>query len=320
MAEKRYVLPDTEPVTMTGDAAGRLIAGGNGNAALLYIYILKNRGQLSVSEAAAELKIPEAHVNAAIGTLASFGLLSREAAPLEKPRIPAPADELPQYDVYDIKRELNEGSQFSSLVREVQRSLGKVLSSADLIKLFGIYDHLGLPPEVILMLISHCAGECRRRYGEGRLPTMRFIESVAFSWEREGVVSIETAEEYIKRLENRRSKYTEIKQVLGIRDREFIRSEREYIDKWIDMGHSDDALELAFDRTVLKTGRLTWKYMDTILTDWHSKGMHTADEVSRGERKAPNRPKGNVKPAGAPSGADMARMKKMLDSIKNGQG
>ncbi len=318
MADKRYVLPDSTPVTMTGDTAGRLISSGNGNAALLYIYILKNRGELSVSEASSSLKMSEEHVNAAIGALASLGLLSREAAASDKPQPGAPAEELPSYDVCDIKHELEESSEFSSLVREVQRSLGKVLSSADLIKLFGIYDHLGLPPEVILMLLSHCSGECRRRYGEGRLPTMRFIESTAFSWERAGVVSIEAAEEYLKRLESRRSKYASIKQVLGIRDRDFIRSESEYIDRWIEMGHSDDALELAFDKTVLKTGRMTWKYMDTILSDWHSKGMHTAAEASRSDKKTAPLPDKNAKPSGAPSGADMARMQKMLDSIKNG--
>ena len=321
MSEKRFVLTDAAPVTMTGDAAARIISGGNGDAALMYIYILKNGGKLSVGEAASATGFTETRVNAALSALASMGLLSRgdaKSAP-ERAMPPLPADELPQYSAADIKNELQSGGGFSALVSEVQRSLGKVLSSADLTKLFGIYDHLGLPPEVILTLVAHCTDECRRRYGEGRLPTMRYIESAAFKWEREGIRSIETAEAYIKRETELRGKRAEIRKTLGITDREPTRTEREYIDRWLGMGHAQDAIALAYDRTVMQTGRLAWKYMDKILADWASKGLYTAKDAEKGDRRTKPAPTVPAKGKTTPSGDDMARMRKLLDSIKNGQ-
>ena len=42
--------------------------------------------------------------------------------------------------------------------------------------LLGLYDFLGLPAEVILLLVNHCVQTFRVRYGEGRRPTLRQIE------------------------------------------------------------------------------------------------------------------------------------------------
>ena len=42
--------------------------------------------------------------------------------------------------------------------------------------------------------------------------------------------------------------------------------EKEYIDKWIGMGKTDAELKDAFEKTVLNTGKLSFPYMDKILT------------------------------------------------------
>ena len=327
MPDNTFRLPDMPPVTMTGLAAERLISGGSGDAALLYIYILKNHGEFTLSAAASALKMPEARVSSAVGVLASLGLLTCAGGGTERPReaspTAAPADELPQYDARDIREAASDGGQFSRLVDEVQRTLGKILSSADLIKLFGIYDHLGLPPEVILTLISYCTLEYRRRYGGGGAPTMRCIEATAFAWERAGAVTIETAEDYMRRTDEHNERLAEIRRALGTGGRPLSRTEREYIEKWLAMGHRPDAVALAYDRTVTQTGKLAWKYMDKILSDWHAKGLHTAREAESGDRRSdasrkktadkPDTPKRDL-----PDADEIARMKRALDEIRNG--
>jgi hypothetical protein len=183
MADKKFVLPGPETVTISSYAADKLISNGDGDAALLYLYILKNRGSASTSEASEKLGRSRSEIESAMELLNRLGLVRCDdmAAP------PEPPDEIPQYSADDIKNELKNGSAFSALAQEVQRSLGKILSSEDLVKLFGIYDHLRLPPEVILQLVTHCLEESRRRYGPGRVPTMRYIEKAAYTWEREEI-------------------------------------------------------------------------------------------------------------------------------------
>ena len=95
-----------------------------------------------------------------------------------------------------MRRSADDGA-FRALLGECQRVLGHTLSSADLNTLFGIYDRLGMTAETILLLIHHCADKLRRRYGEGRLPTMRAIEKEAFYWANREILTAPQAEEYL---------------------------------------------------------------------------------------------------------------------------
>ena len=195
MSEGKFVLPGSESVSMSGDAARRLIGCGSGDAALLYLYILISGGRYDKADAAARIGRSQTQIETAMGVLSRLGLVSLEEEPVTQ--IKERPDELPDYTAQDIARELDNGQSFKSLVEEVQKALGKILSSDDLKKLFGIYDYLGLPCEVILQLVIHGREEFRRSRGPGRIPTMRYIEKAAYSWEREGIFSLEAAEGYI---------------------------------------------------------------------------------------------------------------------------
>lgn len=314
MADIRFVLPGSDTITLDGRTVDKLIRAGDGGAALLYLYAVRTGGALSVSQAAKIFCRSEKDISASMELLNRLGLLK-----YDETRAPAQKDELPEYTADDIKHELQNGSVFSFLVQEVQRRLGKLLTSDDLIKLFGIYDSLGLPPEVILHLVTYCIDENTRRYGPGRVPTMRYIEKAAFTWEREGIMSLEEAEQYLKLLEAKRSLTGEIKTILQIKDRELSQSEKRYVHGWISMGFSPEALELAYDKTLLKTGRLAWSYMNSIIVSWHQKGLHTVDSIRAkdgvsavSQKKTPN------KPATSPVDelADYERMKKFLEKMK----
>ena len=319
MPEDSFQLAENKVVTMTALAASRLIERGDGDAALLYIYIINNGGRFSRRNAASALKMTEARLNGAVAVLAETGLLSRKETPEPEKRLQA-ADELPQYNAREILAAVKEDRAFSQLVGEVSATLGKTPSSADMQKLFGIYDHLGLPPEVILTLVAYCMEEYKRRYGEGRLPTMRFIESVAFTWEREGIVTLRAAEDYMRRSMERNTVLSEMRRELGLWQRQPTMTERKYLDRWADMGHSPDAVALAYDRTVGQTGRLSWQYMDRILTSWHGQGLHTAKEAERGDKRPEKKTvSANTGEKRAKTDAkELERMKKVLEEIKNG--
>lgn len=322
MPNGKYVLPDPEAVSMSGAAAKKLISCGSGDAALLYLYILLHGGVYSRSEAASAILRTEEQADAAMAVLSRLGLVCGENRP-ETP--PEQTDELPEYTIEDIRRELSEGEIFRSLTGEVQKALGRALSSDDLMKLFGIYTHLGLPPEVILQLIMYCREQYAKKYGPGRVPTMRYIERAAYEWEREGIFSIEAAEEYLRDLETRKKAADAMADAVGIGGRALVASEQRYLDSWASLGFSADAVAVAYDRTVLKTGKLAWRYMDSILRSWHEKGLHSPEEIEKGDAPVRTRPAGEQKrtgsnpSAGAPTAEDMARMQDALRRIKGGQ-
>ena len=246
---------------------------------------------------------------------------------------PAPAPktlpEPPEYSAADINRELeNKASPFPALVQEVQKRLGKVLSTGDLKSLYAIYDFSGLPPEVILLAVSWTVEEYQRKYGAGRMPRMPQIQREAFRWKERGVDTVEGAEAHLKRLTLLRERSTQVLALLDIRDRPPVAKEKEYIAAWIDMGFGDDAIRMAYEKTVLKKQSLNWPYMDSILKNWHQKGLHTAQQVQAQDSQRPRRPvtgAGATVPqpthgeAEARARAEMERLRVLMKKEKEGK-
>lgn len=291
-------------------AAEKLIRAGDGEAALLYICLLKNGGRLSVREAASALRRSESDMRGAFSRLAELGLLkgSREAQVPEK-------NELPEYTAEDIRREMAADSDFSPLVREVESVLGKMLNPTDLSILLGLYGHLGLPAEVVLLLVNHCVEEYREKYGPGRVPGMRWIEKEGFVWAREELFTLELAEAYLKRRAEKKKNGEAVKRMLGITDRKLSSTESRYIASWLEMGFGEEALEIAFDRTVVKTGKLSWGYMNSIVKSWHSKGLHTPKEII--EKDGDGKPaRSGASESAAPDDREVEQMRRYLDSLR----
>ena len=184
----------------------------------------------------------------------------------------------------DLARELeNRESLFPFLVTEIQKSLGKVLSAADLKALYTIYDYLALPAEVIFILVNHCIAETERKYGAGRRPRMSQIKREAYRWVQAGADTVQAADAYLKRLEAMRTREDELLPLLGIRGRRAVEGERKYMTAWIDWGFPDEAVALAYERTVLRKGSLNWAYMNSILKNWHAAGLHTVEQIQAGD-------------------------------------
>jgi DnaD/phage-associated family protein len=153
------------------------------------------------------------------------------------------------------------------------------------------------------------------------MPSVRYIEKAAYTWVREGILTLDSADEYLKALEERKSARGEIKAALQIRDRELSASEKQYIDGWIALGFGADAVGVAYDRTVLKTGKLAWGYMDSIMRNWHGKGVHTPEEISEKDGKpggsaANNNQKSSAPKFGAANQEEFERMQQVLQKIK----
>ena len=311
-------------VSMTAAAADRLTAAGNGDAAILYLWLLRAGGTLRSERACHDLKWDPARTQAALGALAGLGLAPAEA---DAPAPVQPSDEPPEYTAADLKRELEDGgSSFPGLVSEVQRRLGKVLSTADLKSLYTIYDYAALPAEVILLLVNWCVEEAGRKYGPGRMPRMPQIQREAFAWKGRGVDSAEGAEAYLKRKGEVLGRSAQILALLDIRDRKPVAQEEKYIEAWLDMGFPDETIRLAYERTVLKKQSLNWPYMNSILKSWHQKGLHTVEQVRAGDSARPRTGGNATRPQpSAPGEADrraredMDRMRAFLQKEKDGE-
>lgn len=265
-----------EGISLTAQAAARLLERGDGDAALLYLALLRRRGTIPPRSLAGELRWDRPRIEAAEGVLRELGLL----APAEPP--PEPAEERPAYRQSDIADYLEGSEEFRRLTAEVERKLGKKLTAPDVGVLLGLNDYLGLPVDVIYLLVCHCVERAQRR-GAGRRPGMKQIEREGYAWARMGIDSQAAAAEYLKDYARRRERVPQYMRVLGLGERTPSPSEEKYLSAWQEMGFSPETVALAYDKTVLKCHELRWPYLNGILKRWHEAGLHTPEDVEAGD-------------------------------------
>ena len=287
MADYMLHLTQEENIVLGAGIVRRLIEYGSGDAALLYL-CLARRGSAEPEKLRAELRWSAEQFAAAEGALRAMGLVGAPLTPERPPAPPAPPPEtaLPEYSREDVMGKLESDASFAALLREVERKLGR-LSDPSVRKLLGLYDYLGLPADVVYLLVNYCIDRKARQFGEGRLPTMREIEKEGYAWARQELFSTAAADAYIRREKTRRGQFPEYMAALRLGERAPSPSEERYLGAWADMGFPPDTVALAYDKTILKCHELKWPYLNGILKRWHEKGMHTPEEV--GAENAPRK-------------------------------
>ena len=277
-----YILRGEEkPIVLTADAVERLVSSGNGDAALLYLELQRLSTGVTAQQLMQRLRWSQLRLDAAEAELQSLNLLPGAAVR----KLPEPAEERQVYTAADLAEMLSGDAGFQMLVPQVEDKLGKKLKTADLQILAGLYDDLGLPADVIYLLVSHCVTRAERRYGPGRRPTMRQVEKEGYYWVRLGLFDQDSAAAYLKNCALRDEKMGEYMQVLGLGNRRAVESEERYIRSWMDMGFEADAVAQAYDKTVFYKKELNWRYLNGILRRWHEQGWHSGEEVRRCDEK-----------------------------------
>ena len=318
--EHRTAMPELTAQNRIDDAAlDALIAAHDGDMALLYLYRL--RGDTDREGAARALCRTLQDIDAAEEKLRRLGLLpvsgrapsdaaAPAAAPVGQPAgaPPAredlaqksaaplpPAQELPEYTADEISRRSRGNSALTVIYQEAAQVMGKTLNGNDLRVLFGIYDHLGLPPEVIVELLHWCGELYREKYGDGRRPGPRFLQQEAYAWADREIMTLEQAEEHIRAYRQRKSQLEQIRCSLALPA--LSPTQTKDISAWLEQGFGEEAIGIAADRTLTNTGALKWNYLRKILQSWHERGLHTPQEIrekdparSDAPAKAPEKP------------------------------
>ena len=274
----------------------RLLSAGSGDAALLYLYLQAGN---PAENAAAELGMSASRRGCAEATLRQLGLIRED----EKKILPG---ERPNYTERDVLQAEHTEPSFRSLCGEVQRLLGRNLNTEELKILLGFVRYLGLPEDVISVLVCYCKDRARQQ-GKLRNPSLRTIEKEAYAWAEMGIDTMEEAGAYIQSRNLRNSRISRIMNILQIRGRTLTPGEEKYAQGWLDMGFDEESIAMAYERTCINIGGLNWSYMNKILTRWHQAGLHSAEAIRQGDKK-PAATKSGPRQLDADEQAAIARM------------
>lgn len=265
----------------------RFMPAANGEYVKVYLLVLRHlndtAGVLSISEMADVLECTEKDVLRALNywkkqrlldfcdpapeskespagqTADSSGCTSRPA----KNQDSSSAPNIQQY------RGRKERKEFKELIFVAEQYLGKTLSANDIDTITYFYDTLNMSAELIEYLIEYCV--------ENGHKSMRYIQTVALSWNSRGIRTVEKAKAGTQMYS--RNCYSILK-AYGISGRGPAPAELAYIRKWNEeYGFTLDVILEACSRTMSAIHQPNFEYTDSILKNWISKGVRHLKDI-----------------------------------------
>lgn len=176
----------------------------------------------------------------------------------------------PNYTTRELMIYKTENPNISKLFLIAEEYLGRLLTPTDEQVLFGLYDWLHMPLDLIEYLLEYCASNNHT--------SIRYIEKVAINWIDSNITTIEAAKARVMK----EKKYLTILSHLGISSQNVTKVQREYIDKWFNDYHlSMDIILEGCRRTVAQTQNPNIKYLDSILSSWASYKVKSLEDIQQ---------------------------------------
>ena len=258
---------------------------------LVYIYALKKAifGDSITNESVAEhFSIMESEVLKIWNYWENAGLLKQESSGdslvlefltpnsklikpdlqkiVERPKLKR--ENKPVYAPAEIERIREKDEQISELLKTAEVLLNKPLNANDISTIVSFYDWLGLPIDVIYVLLSYCG-----RQGKGT----RYMEKVAIDWSDKGISDQDAAEDYLNLFLNQ---YKKIMRYFGINDRSPSEEEQNFMSSWIKkLNMPLDIIKEACNRTIAQTGKASFSYANTVLNNWYNAGVQSLGQI-----------------------------------------
>lgn len=136
------------------------------------------------------------------------------------PGVPSSADYILSLTP-DRIRELKQNEEISQLLYITEQYLTKTLTPTEMQKILFFYDELHMSADLIEYLVEYCVSRGRK--------SMRYIETVALAWAKDGITTVEMARDASSRFSK---DYYTILKAMGISGRNPVDNEITYIDTW----------------------------------------------------------------------------------------
>lgn len=188
----------------------------------------------------------------------------KAAVPKAKERI--------RYNYNECCEIMQSDEELRHLLNTLEEILAKNLNTTERSVFITLYKWYGLPSACIAMLVEYC-----RSIGKA---TAAYIESTGIGWVNEEINTVERVDAKIARLRAARTAWVKIRTMLEIPERAPTKKEQECSCIWVNEWQvSQELILLAYERCIGSKGKLSFHYMHGIISNWHSKGINTAQEA-----------------------------------------
>lgn len=176
----------------------------------------------------------------------------------------------------DIVRRTQESPEIAFLFRQAQKKLGRTIGYDSQAKLLMMHDQYGLPVEVVLMIVEYCVSR-----GKG---SIHYIEKMAMNWAEREIDTIESAEREIDYLNRTNTVWSSLRALTGQGNPYPTTQQQQFLNEWTQqLGFDVDMIYFAYEKTVDKTGKTSFAYMNKILQSWSREGLRTRAQVEQAD-------------------------------------
>lgn len=270
------------------------LAGGQQLKVLLYILRHSNEN-IEVSDIATGVGMSTSDVKDAMQYWISVGLVTIDGTePLDVK--PITVNTLPNAQVNvnsglvelpdvvptheQVAARLMESPELTALYNEAQLKFGKTIGYDTQAKLLMIYDHYGLPVEIILTIIEYAVSQGKT--------SIKYIETVAKDWASKNIVTLEDADAYIKNIQAEDKLWNKFSSAWPGEKLLFTDKRMAYLRRWhLEWGQSLELIYFAAEEMINRTNKISFAYMDKILESWHEQRFKSPVEVMQASKKNP---------------------------------
>lgn len=222
---------------------------------------------------------------------------AEKEVPAEKEPAPRKAQELifePDTIAKPVKRSISMAEitakmeidkSFSNMLKMAQLIWEKPFTQTEIKALYSFMEWYSFSDEVLTLLVEYCALEEKTK-------NIKYMEAVAESWAQDGITTIKMAAKVFNKKQKEVSMLKKCTQIFGL-SRAFSDKEVQYISEWTTtLAMSEAMIKEAYNRTTANTGKLSFQYMNKILTSWAQDGIKTLTALKEADalRKAPSKP------------------------------
>lgn len=175
------------------------------------------------------------------------------------------------------------------MLKDIELLLNRPLSNKEIEMYLSWTQELGFSLELILYLIEYCVSKEKR--------TANYIESVALAWHDSGIKSIEDANEYMAKFEDKWVKIRTILEYLGIKNNEIMKPQQDMLEKWLfTYNFPIEVILKACDICAENLNKANIKYINGILANWFELGVKTLKDIDAKESNSKTKPNNQKKP------------------------
>lgn len=189
-------------------------------------------------------------------------------------------------DNVNLLEELN-NNLIKDMLQDIEKLLCRPLSTKEMTMYIGWQKDLSFSPEIILLLIQYCASKGKTDY--------RYIEKIALSWHDANIKTVNDAQSFIKKHEDKWVKIRKILAYIGLKDGEVMKPQEQMLDKWLnEYNFSLEVILKSCDICFERINKPDFKYIDGILTSWHKDNIKTLEDISKKDVKRTTYKKTNI--------------------------